>query len=251
MPGTANSLRQASAPALFCAAHHAEWQIVAVLAGGLALDAGLGWPGQIAANIWVIAVFCWLWRRGASGDRRLLLFCAVIAGTGEVILSLAWGLYDYQFHNIPLFVPPGHALLMTLGLLIARRVPAWTVWLVPAVALPMVAVGWWQGWDTSGPILFGLFLACVAGGEARRLYATMFVLALLLELYGTWLGNWVWRPVVPGMSLTTTNPPACSGVFYCLLDLLVLGAMRLRLRAGGLPCPKPASLLPAPGLRRT
>ena len=56
----------------------------------------------------------------------------------------------------------------------------------------------------------------------RRLYASTFVLALALELYGTWLGNWSWAHEVPGMPLVTTNPPGAAGAFYCALDALVL-----------------------------
>ena len=56
----------------------------------------------------------------------------------------------------------------------------------------------------------------------RRLYASTFVLALALELYGTWLGNWSWAREVPGMPLVTTNPPGAAGAFYCALDALVL-----------------------------
>lgn len=210
----------------------AEWHILGVLVGGLALDVWFGWRGQLAADLWAVAVFAWLLLKGGGLEKRVLLSCLFIAGLGEAILSLGWGLYDYQFRNIPLFVPPGHALLMTLGILVARRMPGWTIWLVPALALPYVVFGLWQGWDRMGAILFLIFLACLMGSRARSLYATMFVLSLLLELYGTWLGNWTWRPQVPWLELSNTNPPACSGAFYCVLDLLVLASLRWLLGAG-------------------
>jgi hypothetical protein len=213
----------------------AKWHIIAALIGGLALDVWMGWPGQIAADVWVLAVFFWLLRRGGGLEKRALLACVIVAGLGEAFLSLAWGLYDYQFHNIPVFVPPGHALLMTLGILVARRSPSWMVWLVPIATLPYVALAFWHGWDTLGAILFLIFLTCLARGKAQSLYAIMFVLSLLLELYGTWLGNWTWRPLVPVLSMSNTNPPVCSGAFYCVLDLLVLAAMRLVIRAPTCP----------------
>jgi hypothetical protein len=53
----------------------------------------------------------------------------------------------------------------------------------------------------------------------------MFVLSLVLELYGTWIGNWVWKPEVPGLGLTTLNPPVAAGAFYCVLDFLVVSAV--------------------------
>ena len=54
----------------------------------------------------------------------------------------------------------------------------------------------------------------------------MFVLALMMELYGTALGNWVWAAEAPGLGLTAANPPFSAGAFYCLLDLLVLLALK-------------------------
>ncbi len=210
---------------------YAAWHIAAALTGGLALDMYFGWRGQLVTDLWVLVVFAWLLLKGGSLEKRALLVCVAIAGLGEVILSLGWGLYDYQFRNIPMFVPPGHALLMTLGILVSRRVPAWVIWVVPAAVLPYVAFGLWQGWDRLGGILFAIFLLCLLSGKARLLYASMFVLSLMLELYGTWLGNWTWQPTVPWLKLSNTNPPVCSGAFYCVLDLLVLAGTRMLTRA--------------------
>jgi hypothetical protein len=50
----------------------------------------------------------------------------------------------------------------------------------------------------------------------------MFVLALAMEIYGTALGNWTWRPLVPWLEMATINPPLTAGVFYCVLDMLVV-----------------------------
>jgi len=55
----------------------------------------------------------------------------------------------------------------------------------------------------------------------RPLYASTFVLALALELYGTWLGNWTWAREVPFIALVTTNPPGLASAFYAVLDALV------------------------------
>lgn len=214
---------------------NAAWLITVTLAGGLLLDVVFGWNGQLIADVWAVGTFAWLWREGGGLEKRALLACVVIAGLGEAFLSLVWGLYDYQFGNIPVFVPPGHALLMTLGILVARRTPNWAIWLVPALALPYVVFGLWQGWDRMGAILFAIFVVCLLAGRARSLYATMFVLSLALELYGTWLGNWTWRPQVAWLELSNTNPPVCSGAFYCVLDLLVLASVRWLVGAGDPP----------------
>jgi hypothetical protein len=43
-----------------------------------------------------------------------------------------------------------------------------------------------------------------------------------MELYGTWMGNWIWSAQVPWLGLRADNPPIAAGAFYCVLDLLVV-----------------------------
>lgn len=204
--------------------------IVAVIAGGLALDIRFGWWGQHAATVWTLAVWGWLYCLGRAEERRVLILCTAIAGIGEVVLSLGWGIYDYQFHNVPLFVPPGHALLMTLGLIAADKLVKLKAGrafqaIFPWIAFIYAGFTWWRDFDRFGTLLFGVFAICMIFGRSKMLYATMFVAALLMELYGTALGNWRWIAVTPGLNLSAFNPPFSAGAFYCLLDLLVLAAL--------------------------
>jgi hypothetical protein len=113
--------------------------------------------------------------------------------------------------------------MLLLGFSLARRMP-------DAVALAIIGcAGVYSlaaaaaGIDTLGALLFlVLAAASLAMPNHRRLYASTFVLALALELYGTWLGNWSWAREVPGMPLVTTSPPGAAGALYCALDALVL-----------------------------
>jgi hypothetical protein len=204
----------------------AALHIVAVIVGGLALEAAFGAPGQHAASAWAWLLWGWLYRAGGRAERRSLVLCTLIAGSGEAVLALVWGLYDYRFGNLPLYVPPGHALLMTLGLLALRSravsyaVPAvcaaGAAWTVACLALDR---------DALGIALFALFVACMLVGRDRPLYAVMFALALAMELYGTAVGAWTWRAQVPGTGLSSANPPFAAGAFYAVLDLLVLAAV--------------------------
>lgn len=188
---------------------------------GLPVDKFAGVPGQFAVSLWTWAVFLILLTRVDQRLRLPLMLCLVIATLGEVCLSLLWGLYTYWLHNIPLFVPPGHVLLFALGLAFAPRLPLWAVYVVCVSAAGYGAAAFLTSTDTISAALAVLFLSCMAFGGNRRLYATMFLIALLMELYGTWIGNWVWLPEVPGVPLTSANPPLCVGGFYCVLDLLV------------------------------
>jgi hypothetical protein len=88
-----------------------------------------------------------------------------------------------------------------------------------------------MGVDTLGAALFLILaVSALAMPGQRRLYASTFVLALLLELYGTWLGNWIWAREVPVTALITTNPPGVVGAFYCALDASVAAMSMLLAR---------------------
>ena len=195
--------------------------IVATIVLGLLVDQAWVPHGQLAASVAAWLAFFVLWRVERA-RRPMLLACLLFATAGEVFLSLAWGLYEYRLGNIPLFVPPGHVLLFYLGMQVAARLPDRSEWWIAALALPAVALFAATGRDTLGPILFMLFATCLWLSPSRRLYATMFVLSLAMELYGTWLGNWTWARDVPWLGLVTDNPPIAAGAFYCVLDLLVV-----------------------------
>ena len=196
--------------------------IVITIAGGLLLDYHWVRYGQVAVSALAWLVCLGLWVRAEPRSRPALLACLIFATGGEVFLSLVWGLYQYRLGNIPLFVPPGHVLLFFLGTQIAQRIPARGEWWIAALAAPVVLAFAWNGSDTLGPLLYALFLACMWLSPSRKLYATMFVLSLAMELYGTWIGNWVWAANVPWLGLSTLNPPIAAGAFYCVLDLLVV-----------------------------
>ena len=205
--------------------------IVFTIVGGLLLDYHWAKYGQLAVSAAAWLVCFGLWVRSAPGARPALLACLIFATAGEVFLSLVWGLYEYRLGNIPLFVPPGHVLLFFLGMQIAARLPPKSEWWIALLALPVVMAFAWSGRDTLGPLLYGLFVACMLLSPSRRLYATMFVLSLAMELYGTWIGNWVWANDVPWLGLKTVNPPIAAGAFYCVLDLLVV-SVTARMQAG-------------------
>ena len=193
---------------------------------GLAVDKAGGIPGQLAVGVWTWAVFFVLLARINQQLRMPLMLCLVIATLGELCLSLVWGLYVYWLHNLPFFVPPGHVLLFTLGLTFAPRLPKWAVVVVTVFAAGYGTTAVLTSADTFSVPLAILFLGFMAFGPNRRLYAMMFVISLLMELYGTWIGNWAWVPAVPGLPMSSANPPLCVGGLYCALDLLVESADR-------------------------
>jgi hypothetical protein len=197
--------------------------IVAALAVGLAADVHTDIVGQTVVGLAFWLVLFSLLVDEKRDVRSALMACLVIATAGEMFLSLVWGLYTYRLGNIPLFVPPGHVLMLLLGFSLARRMPeAMALAIIGSAGIYSLAAAA-VGADTLGVLLFlVLAAASLAMPNHRRLYASTFVLALALELYGTWLGNWSWAREVPRMPLVTTNPPGAGGAFYCALDALVV-----------------------------
>lgn len=222
MNAAASTLRALLAPRS-TAAPPTCWLIVALIVFGLIIDQHVRPWGQAAVSLaaWTMLLY---WVAGTATTTRInLIACVIYASLGEIFLSLVWGLYDYRLGNIPLFVPPGHALLFALGVTLAARLPDWITIAVPVATAPVVIGLAWIGSDTLGPLLFALLLACMLLSKARKLYAVMFTLALAMEIYGTALGNWTWSREVPWLGLATLNPPLAAGAFYCVLDLLVMG----------------------------
>jgi len=151
-----------------------------------------------------------------------------IATAGELFLSLGWGLYTYRLGNVPMFVPPGHALMLMLGFSLTRRMPEKAARAILGGAGAYTLLAAVTGLDTLAvPLYLMLAVSVLTLPAHMRLFASSFVLTLSLELYGTALGNWVWDRDVPWVGLVTTNPPAIAGAFYCTLHALVIGFMFL------------------------
>ncbi|GAB4490151.1 MAG: hypothetical protein OHK006_22650 [Thermodesulfovibrionales bacterium] len=196
--------------------------LLGALVSGLLIDRLLPLWGQVIAGVMTWGLFLWLYRTMPAPAKRLLMSCLVVATMGEIFCSLVWQLYDYRLLSIPFYVPPGHVLVFLLGSGLAQRMPHSVVRIVPLCMIPCAVLGFALGFDEFGIVLFAMFLACLIAEKDRRLYATMFLLCLLLEIFGTLLGNWRWKETVPFWGLSTTNPPVSAGTFYCLLDFLML-----------------------------
>ena len=196
--------------------------IATALGLGLIADAQAGFVAQAAIGLAWWALLSWLLGRVSAEERRALMACAVIATFGEMFLSLGWGLYAYRLGNIPLYVPPGHALMLMLGIMLSYRMPEFVARAIIGCAALYTIAAAAAGLDTFGVLLCLLLAgAALAMPAQRRLYASTFVLSLALELGGTWLGNWSWAHEVPVLGLVTTNPPGVAGALYCALDALV------------------------------
>lgn len=160
-------------------------------------------------------------------DQRLMALLFVpFSAIGEYIFSLIFHLYQYKFGSVPFYVPFGHAILFSTGLLIAdlpfvqthaQRVSQ----VLLAVHLCLFSAALLLFHDTLSALFGALFAIILWRKGARPFYLLMGILVLYIEVVGTFLGCWVWNPT-PWGELHTTNPPVGAFVCYVIADLVVM-----------------------------
>ena len=191
---------------------------VLTIAVGLLISAKYAqWP----VDIWCIGVFSYLFWNTDRKERIEMIAVLAFATPMELFFSEVWLIYEYQRGFMPLFVPVGHYFLFDLGRRVAQRIPGRSPMPLVLLLVPLVVYGAVKGTDTSAVLLVLLTLGFTQWGPEPRLYASMVWLALFMELWGTFLGNWTWAANVPWTGLTAWNPPLLVGAFYCFGDLLV------------------------------
>jgi hypothetical protein len=191
-----------------------------------------------------------------DGMLRLQLWLCVPLATGfEAIGSLVWGGYTYRLHNIPLYVPPGHALVYLFGITAAtlplvqrhgRRVrhvvlAICGVWAFAGVTVLQPMTG---RYDVQGLLLLPLFAWCILRSGRGELFAAIWVATMTIEVVGTWAGDWAWAAHAPWTGIASGNPPSAIAAGYAVIDgsVVLLGPVIGRVLARF----RPALLEPAP-----
>jgi hypothetical protein len=155
--------------------------------------------------------------------------CVPVATLFEVFGSLIWGGYHYRLRNIPLYVPPGHALVFVFGItagtlpLVRRHrttacrivLALATVWAVAGVTvLPLTG----HRLDLLGAALWPLFACCILRSSRPTMFAGIWVATATLEIAGTLAGAWTWVAVAPWSHLAAGNPPSAIAAGYAVID---------------------------------
>jgi len=181
---------------------------------------------QLALGLATVAFLAVFARRSEVETRQII--CAIlVATTGEIVLSLGWGLYTYRNALIPLYVPFGHGVFYALAAESARqpmlRRYARTITrgvlvigsIIAAVSFIFFRDQWGLLWWIAAAIL-------VIRSSNQLLLSTCFVYTIILEWLGTAIGNWHWAATVPFVGLRSANPPSGVGILYIVLDLITV-----------------------------
>lgn len=174
-------------------------------------------------------------RKLNRAERWRAAIVIVVATCGEVLFSLELGFYSYRWHNVPLYAPAGHGLILIAALWL-RRLPALARNARPVcAAAPACAAAWPAVEVVCGGRAdeLGLVSVCVLAYALARagdplLYACILRVVTPLELYATATGAWHWAAASHVLHVTPANPPCTVGGGY-VLDALALRIAGVRL----------------------
>ncbi|GAC1432462.1 MAG: hypothetical protein NVSMB68_04930 [Thermoanaerobaculia bacterium] len=198
-----------------------------------------GVTSQLALGL-TTAAFLVLFTRKGPIEKGQILCAILVATTGEIVLSLGWGLYTYRNALIPLYVPFGHGVFYALAAesaqqpALQRIAPAITRVVIVTGSI-IAAAGLFFFHDQWGLLWWIAAAALLIKSRNQLLLSTCFILTILLEWAGTAIGNWTWTADVPFVALHSANPPSGVGILYILLDMITV-ALCIRLpRAISIP----------------
>jgi hypothetical protein len=181
---------------------------------------------QLSLGLATLA-FLWIFMRRSEIDTRQLICVILVATTGEVVLSLGWGLYTYRNALIPLYVPFGHGVFYALAADSAqqqtlRRYARPIARAVLGAGSIIAAVSFIFFHDQWGLLWWIAAATIVTRSRNQLLLSACFTYTILLEWLGTAIGNWHWAADVPFVGLRSANPPSGVGILYILLDLITV-----------------------------
>ena len=177
--------------------------------------------------------------------------CVAVATCFEVVGSLIWGLYRYRFHNLPLYVPPGHGLVYMFAITSARTPLLRKYGRQACLLVLAIASGWslagltvlvpyMHRVDVGGATLLPLLAWLLLRSRRATMFAAIFVAVTELELVGTSVGTWQWMAVAPYIHVRQGNPPSAVAAGYGIIDGTVLLVSMGLLRLGALRLPSVA-----------
>ncbi|CAM1343924.1 hypothetical protein [Tenacibaculum amylolyticum] len=192
--------------------------------------------GQWLNNILAVILYLYLLKKGTPRVREQLFYALLIGVIGEYFFSLFLGMYTYRLHNIPHYVPFGHAIVFLGIYLFSRKQKVKshrkqielfiTIFIVIYSVLFLVYRN-----DVFGFILtVVVFLSLRKYPKERLFYLSMYFIVAIVEIVGTSLECWVWPSIAYGKFefLPSANPPAGISLFYFGLDRGTLSIYKRR-----------------------
>lgn len=187
--------------------------------------------GQIYLT-WIVLLFTFfMWFFSGNQLRKLIVTMIFLSYLGEVIFCKILGWYSYRLHNIPWYVPLGHAIVFASGYVLAEisilkkydrilNITFRVLFLITFLLLFFI------GNDLFSLISGLLFFLLIRRKKWQSLYFYIAFCVIFIELVGTYNGAWKWKSELYGF-IGTLNPPIGAVFFYAGGDVLLVKLVQL------------------------
>ena len=184
---------------------------------------------QVLLGVATVAVLTFVLAGQPGLVRVQVLVVVAVASAIEVVCSPILGVYLYQFHNVPLYVPPAHGLVYLAALSFGRTALLRSCARPATVAVLGLATAW-AAWglavstraDVLGAFWYGCLVVFLARDRTRLLFVAAFAVVGYLELLGTSLGVWTWQAHDPMGLVGIGNPPSGIAGGYGWFDVAAM-----------------------------
>lgn len=208
--------------------------VLIMIPAGLYLDSlsvSLIFPwGQTLANVVMITTYLVIYKGAPRKLKKIMFYGLFIALAGEALFSLVFGMYEYRLENIPVYVPPGHAIIYACVYYFVREPIVIRNQALIEKSLMAFAIIYGVFWlfydnDLYGFIcLLGLFAIYRYNRASGLFLLVMYTVVAYLEQVGTIYGCWYW-PTIAFDSwawLPSGNPPSAISIFYFAFDVVCI-----------------------------
>lgn len=185
--------------------------------------------GQLLSN-GLTGLYFMLLLWGLDREEKLMAIIFVpFSAVAEYMFSSVWEVYTYRLEAVPIYVPLGHGILFSTGLMLSKLPVIKSQNRIQEKLLSLQGMLWvgaivlWQ--DVFSAILGTLLGVILWWRGCRLIYPIMGFLVLYIELLGTGWGCWAWEEKAFNL-FQTTNPPVAVLVFYVFGDIVMLKMSR-------------------------
>lgn len=203
--------------------------VVLVLGADSVWFSASDFQGQLWADILAALFFLGLLTVLDPEERLMALVFVPFSALAEYLFSSVLEVYLYRLEIVPLYVPLGHAILFSTGLMLSKVKAVVNQERLPSILLTLqglILIGVVISFkDFFSGVLALLFGVVMWWRGHRLIYSIMCFLVLYIEILGTVLKCWSWQDHAFGV-IPTTNPPFGAFVFYVFGDIAVLKATR-------------------------
>lgn len=183
--------------------------------------------GQHWATFVMLIGFFILFFKSPSRIKELMIYAVILGVIGEHFFSIGLDMYTYRLGNVPLYVPPGHAIVYMAAIFFCKQSIVkkyrltlekyFTIFILVYSTLFLIFAQ-----DIFGFVMSLLVIFLLQKHPRERLFFfSMYIVVAFLEIIGTNYGCWSWPKTAYGVIpfLKSSNPPSGISLFYFLLDL--------------------------------